>query len=112
MTRMPLMLTALMLVTASVAIASPCTDEIARLDARISALIGVVAQSAPSEPESLAARLHHQPTPGSIAAAEGRAGTAAQDALKRLTAAREADRLGDQTACEQAIAEAGRLLGQ
>jgi hypothetical protein len=102
----------LMLVTASVAIASPCTDEIARLDARISARLGVLAQSGPSEPESVGARLHHQPTPGSIASAEGRAGVPAQDALKRLMAAREADRLGDQTACEQAAAEAGRLLGQ
>jgi hypothetical protein len=105
---------ALMLTSASVAIASPCTEEIARLDAHLSALPTVSAQSTPSEPESSAARLHHQPTQESVAAAENRVGivsAAVLGAIKLLETARTAERFGDQKACEQAIAEARQLLG-
>src|SRR5690349_2585717 len=94
---------ALMLASASAAIASPCTDEITRLDARLSALPTVSAQTPPSEPESSAARLHHQPTQESVAAAERRGAPispAVLDAIKLLETARAADRLGDQKACE------------
>jgi hypothetical protein len=92
--------------------AGPCLQEIDRLQPRVDAKLEAAAAGGPSAAESLAARLHRQPTPGSIAAAESKLGEIASGALAAAVArAREADRAGDRSACEQAVAEVQRLLG-
>jgi hypothetical protein len=93
--------------------AGPCSPEITRvqevIDARIQAKAG-----AASAPESTAAKMHRQPTPSSIAAAQATRGQTSPeqfDAVKAAMArAREADGAGNQSACEQALADAKRLL--
>src|SRR5215813_4109160 len=93
--------------------AGPCSNEIDRTQIRINAKLGAMARTGSSAPQSSGAGLHHQPTPGSVAAAESKLGElspATVDATKAAMArAREADRAGDQSACEQALAEAHRL---
>ena len=63
----------------------------------------------PPAPESTEAKLHRQPTPGSIAATELRLGVLspeAVDAVRRgIARAHEADRNGDLAACERALAD-------
>jgi hypothetical protein len=58
--------------------------------------------------------LHHQPTPGSIAAAEARLGDEAARSIETvklaMARARAADGAGDKPACEQALADAQRAI--
>ena len=66
-----------------------------------------------SAPQSVAALHHYQPTPNSIAAAEEKLGERwlpMEMAVMALARAREADRLNDKDACEQALAEAQSVL--
>src|SRR5436305_1636654 len=58
----------------SAATAGPCQHEIDRMQARVDAVLEAAAGSGPAAAESLAARLHRQPTPDSIAAAEKKLG--------------------------------------
>jgi hypothetical protein len=92
--------------------AGPCLQEIDRLQPRVDAKLEAMARTGPTAPESLAAQLHRQPTPGSIAAAENKLGeVSASDLAAAMARAREADDGGNQSACEQALAELQRLLG-
>ena len=93
--------------------AGACSEEIDGMQARVDAMIAATAAAGPAGRESTAATMHRQPTPGSIAAAEERLGDGAraQRVLAALAQARAADRAGDRTACERAIADAQRLLG-
>lgn len=95
--------------------AGPCSDEIDRIQVRINAKLGAMARTGPSAPQSPGAGLHHQPTPSSVAAAESKLGELSPATLEATKAAmaraREADRVGDQSTCEQALAEAQRLIG-
>ena len=81
----------------------------AQVDARATAIAG----AGPVAPESTAALLHREPTPGSIARAEESLGEGASitKALSALERAREADRGGNEGNCEQALAEARRAIG-
>lgn len=111
-----LVLSAATLVASTTAVyAGPCSHEIDRVQARVDAKLEAAARTGPSAPESSAALLHRQPTPGSIAAAEGRLGDASPAAGAAVEAAmaraREADRAGDQSACEQALADVQRAIG-
>jgi hypothetical protein len=58
--------------------------------------------------------MHRQPTPESIATAVGGLGNISLKRMKAVNAAmaraREADRVGDQKGCEQALAEAHRAF--
>jgi hypothetical protein len=102
-------------VSMSAGYAGPCSREIDRVQARVDAKLEAIARAGPAAPESSGALLHRQPTPGSIAAAESRLGemsSAAVAAVKAaMTRAREADRAGDQSACEQALADVQRAIG-
>jgi hypothetical protein len=99
----------------SASYAGPCSHEIDRMQAEIDAKLEAKASAGSSARESTAATLHRQPTPGSIAAAEARLGDVPPEKLRAVVAAmiraREADRAGDQSACEQALAEVQRALG-
>ena len=69
----------------------------------------------PGLPESTAARTHRQPRPSSIGAAQVELGQTSQEEFNAVKVdvalALQADAVGDQSACEQALAHAKRLLG-
>ena len=94
--------------------AGPCSAEIYSVEARVDATLKAKAADGPTLQESREALLHRQPTPGSIAAAESRLGTASPqmiDAIMRgLARAHEADRTGDLNACRRALSEMESLL--
>jgi hypothetical protein len=96
--------------------AGACASEIDAMQARVDARIEALARSGRSAPESSGALLHRQPTPGSIAEAESRVGDAsariAQAANAAIARAREADLKGHQKACEEALADAQRAIGE
>jgi hypothetical protein len=93
--------------------AGPCSDEIDSVQVRVDAVAG---SGRPSAPQTTEAQLHRQPTPGSVTAAEARAGdisVASMEAIKAgMARARAADAAGDKAASEQALAEVQRTLGQ
>jgi hypothetical protein len=93
---------------AACAHAGPCTAAIDKLQARVDARIDAIAGSGPAAAETRAARLHHQPTPASIAAAERRLheSEGTTRALEALLRARKADAAGKAEACAKALAQA------
>jgi hypothetical protein len=100
----------------SASFASPCSQEIDRIQAMIDAKLEAQAAAGRSARESTAATLHRQPTPGSIAAAEVNLGDISPEKVQAVEAlmasAREADSAGDQSACDQALAEVQRVFFQ
>ena len=95
-------------------VAGPCTQEISQVQAQVDARINAVAGAGPSGAESTAARLHRQPTPGSIAAAEQKLGEgkAEEAALEALARARTADAAGDKAGCDEALAVVKKALAR
>ena len=95
--------------------AGPCSQAIDQMQAKINARLEATAGVGRAAPESSAATMHRQPTPGSIAAAEGKLGELSPQTLETIAAAmtraRAADQAGDQSGCEQALADAQRTLG-
>jgi hypothetical protein len=96
--------------------AGPCTHEIDSMQAAIDAALEAKAAAGPAARESTAATMHHQPTPGSIAAAEARLGEVSAQNVEAVSAAlaraREADRADDKIACERALADVHRVIGR
>jgi len=94
--------------------AGPCSAEIYSMEARVDATLKAKATDGPTLQESREALLHRQPTPGSIAAAESRLGTASSarvDAIIRgMARVREADRTGDLNACRRALSDMESLI--
>jgi hypothetical protein len=94
--------------------AGPCSPEIDRMQSSVDAISVAIAVTGPPGRQSTAAMTHHQPTPSSIAEAEAKLGEGAR--AKRATAAlakaRAADRAGDSNACDQALADVRREIGQ
>jgi hypothetical protein len=81
------------------------------MQARLDANLAAIARSGPTAPESAGALEHHQPTPGSIAAAERKLGEKANQTItKAMAKAQEADQAGDKAACEQALEEVERTI--
>jgi hypothetical protein len=93
--------------------AGPCAIQIEVVQAQVDARAATIAGAGPVAPESTAALLHREPTPGSIARTEESLGEGASitKALSALERAREADRGGNEGSCEQALAEARRAIG-
>jgi hypothetical protein len=93
--------------------AGPCRAQIDVVQAQVDAKSAAIAAAGPVAPESTAALLHRQPSPGSIARTEESLGEGASitKALSALERAREADRGGNEGNCEQALAEARRAIG-
>ena len=100
----------------SASYASPCSEAIERMQAKIDARLEAATAAGPSAVESAAATMHRQPTPRSIAGAEVQLGDVSKEqadaAGAAMVRAREADRVGDQSACEQALSDAERALSQ
>jgi len=94
--------------------AGPCSQEIINLQTQINAKLARAVAEGSSAPQSSAATMHRQPTPESIATAEGGLGDISLKRMKAVNAAmvraRVADRAGDQTGCEQALADAHRAF--
>jgi len=90
--------------------AGPCSREIVDFQHQIDAKLARAAAAGSSAPQSPAATMHRQPTPETIATAEGALGDISLKRMKAVNAAmaraREADRAGDEKGCEQALAEA------
>jgi hypothetical protein len=101
-----------LILMAQPSLAGPCTQDIDRMQAQVDARIDAVAGSGPAGAESNAARLHREPTPGSIARAEQKLGEGrpGEAALAALTRARAADAAGDKAACDQALAQARQAI--
>ena len=97
-------------------LAGPCSQQIDRVQAKIDAKLEAIAAVGRSARESSAATMHRQLTPESIAAAEANLGDVSPEKVEEAEAfmkrARDADRAGDQSACEQAVAEAQRVIFQ
>ena len=98
----------------SASFASPCSQNIDRVQATIDAKLEAQAAAGRSAREGTAATMHRQPTPGSIAAAEVNLGDISPEKMQAvetlMTRALEADRANDPSACEQALAEVERVL--
>jgi hypothetical protein len=95
--------------------AGPCSNEIDETQARVDAWLEAKAAAAPSAPETEGARLHRQPTPGSIAAAESRLDEGSKVTMaavkSEMARARAADGAGDRSACEEALAFVQHMIG-
>jgi hypothetical protein len=99
---------------ASPADAGPCTDRIYQVDLEIERLIDAAAANGKPAAQSTFATMHRQPTPGTVATAEAKAGNLSSEQVEAITktldAARDADDKGDRAACEKALNEAERML--
>jgi hypothetical protein len=80
----------------------PCTPQIEALERQIGQALSS-AKSGPTAPQSIAAQLHHQPTPETVRNAERKANADAAAALQR---ARQADSDDNPAACAKAVDEA------
>jgi glutamate synthase domain-containing protein 2 len=93
----------------------PCSQQIEQTQVRIDAELDSIARAGATGKQSVAATLSHQPTPRSIARAEvaiGEFSPEAQQALaEAMDRAREADASGDGTACDRALDDARRAIG-
>jgi hypothetical protein len=105
-----------LVVSMSTGYAGPCSQEIARFRVEIDAKQHSNAAAGRSAPQSSAATTHRQPTQESIEAAESQLGEVSPEKLQTVIAAveraSEADRAGNQIACEEALAEARRAFSQ
>ena len=105
--RVLLLMAATFAAGADAAQAGPCTTQIAEVERYIQrSHFGP--SGGPTAPQSIGAQLHHQPTPGSVERAESQARDMAEAALNR---AREADAVGDASACNKAVDEARLIYG-
>src|SRR5215470_10424371 len=94
--------------------AGPCSPQIDRVQASVDALVSAAAVAGPPGRQSTAAMRHRQPTSSSVAAAEAKMaeGERTKRAAVALAQAREADRAGDNGACERALSYAQHEIGQ
>jgi len=107
-----IVLAAVVVWSTSPAEAGPCTADLDALQAQVDAAVEAAAASGKSAVESKAATSGHQPTPGSIAAAEARLGEGerARSAVAAMSDARAADAAGDLAECKRAIARVRSAL--
>jgi hypothetical protein len=86
------------------------------MQAKINDKVEATAAAGPPPPPSAMTGMSAQPTPRSMATVEERMGElspeTAQAVEQAMARARAADGAGDKVACEQALAEVQRALGQ
>ena len=112
--RIPFALVLALAALPSAAWAGPCTRGITKLQVAFDGRLDAAAANGPSGAETTDAKLHHQPTPQSIAQAEAKLGDstpemgrAFADAMQR---ARAADAANDKAGCRSALADARAAL--
>lgn len=95
--------------------AGPCTDEIGGMQAKINAKVEATAAAGPPAPPSAMVGVA-QPTPRSLGAVAERMGEISHETVQAIqqamARARAADSAGDQTACDEALAEVEHILAQ
>jgi len=100
----------------SASYAGPCWDDLSAVQAKIDAMLEAKAATGPPATAEAMAGTSPQPTPRSLETVEERMGeisTQTVNAIRQAMArARAADGTGDKAACEQALAEVRRTLGQ
>ncbi len=110
----PLLSMAVFLLTIAPCHAGPCSKQIEELKFQIDGKLNAAAAAGPAGDETTAATDHRQPTPKSIAAAEVKLGDVSQKVVRAvgeaMASARKADLAGEKTGCEEALADAQRLL--
>jgi hypothetical protein len=103
------------ILTGSAAYAGPCTDAVDAMQARIDAVLEAKA-AGPTGKEGVPAGMGVQPTPRSIAAAEEKLGDVSPQTVaavaQGMASARTADAAGDKPACDKALADVARVIGQ
>ena len=99
---------------AATAHAGPCTDRIYQTDLAVSKLLDAAAAQGRPAAESTFATMHRQPTPGTVASAEAKAGDLSladfEAITKDMDEARNADDAGDRAGCEKALDTVDRML--
>jgi hypothetical protein len=110
----PFLVFVILAIYAPSAQAASCRHEIDRVQAQVDARIEAIAANDPGAAETRAARLHHEPTPASIAAAERhRPGDKhVERALRALSRARMAEGRDNSKACFAALVGARAALAQ
>ena len=108
---------AVLVASMSASYAGPCLDEIGTMEARIDArLKAIAAAGPPATAEAMEGPNSPQPTPRSIAGVLERMGEIRPETVQAIqqgmARARAADTNSDKAACEQALAEVQRNLGQ
>ena len=101
----------------SASYAVPCLDEIGAMQAKIDAkLEAIAAAGPPASASAMEGPNSPQPTPRSIAGVEERMGEIRPKRVQAIelgmAQARAADNNGDKAACERALAEVQRSLGE
>jgi hypothetical protein len=104
------------ILTVSAATPGPCVDAIDAMQGRIDAALEAKAAAGPTGKEGVPAGMSVQPTPRSIAAAEEKLGDVSPQTVaavaEGMARARTADAAGDATACDKALADVARIIGQ
>jgi hypothetical protein len=115
-TRYALLVGVAALIYAPPGFAGPCARQIDEAQSQLDAKLGAAAGGGPAAIETTGAKLHHQPTPATVGAAEEKLGDisaesrhAAEIAMAR---ARKADEAGEKARCERDLAEARRAIGE
>lgn len=96
------------LVMGGAAQAEPCIEQIVALQQRLQA-ISPPAPKPPTEQQSIGAQLDQQPTPSSVAVAEGKMPPPVGPAAA-LNAAQNFQAAGNEQACLKAVDEARRMM--
>jgi hypothetical protein len=95
--------------------AGPCSNEITEVQQTINSRLAEIAAAGRTARQGTGLT-HVQPTPQSLAAAEAQLGELPPekiDAVRQaMVRARAADATGDKAACEEALGDAKRALGQ
>jgi hypothetical protein len=95
------------------ALGGACTAQLDKLQMDVDSQIGAAAANGPAGAESTDAKLHHQPTPGSIAQAESNLGDknpATDSFIYAMKRARDADDNNEEAKCLAALADAKAAL--
>lgn len=95
---------------APVAAAQDCLEEIVALQNQLPQPPLDAPLKGPYDAQSVGAQLSHDPTPGSVAAAEGGAPAKATGAMAYLNKAQNLQAAGDKAGCLAAVAQARQLL--
>jgi len=107
---------ALALAVPCVAMASPCEEEITRLQVAFNQRLDAAAEKGPSGAETTDAKLHHQPTQQSLAAAEAKLGDITPETAhafdEAMQHARAANGSNDQAQCRAALQQARQILAR
>jgi len=100
----------------SASYAGPCWDDLSAVQAKIDAMLEAKAAAGPPATAGAMAGTGPQPTPRSLETVEERMGEISPQTVhairQAMARARAADGTGDKAACEQALAEVRRTLGQ